>query len=152
MDAQEERLVGARRRVVIFDDDELMRSLLWRFFDKRNYEIFTFPYPELCPLHAVSECPCPLGTTCADIIIRNVNMLGQNGLDFVEKLLANGCRQGHFALMSGAFSNADIERASHLGCAVFEKPLVMEALTAWVESTEQSIPAGRVLFDWGKVA
>ena len=152
MAAQAERLVVARRRVVIFDDEEFIRFSLWRFFDKRNYEIFTFPYPELCPLHAVSECPCPPGSTCADIIISDVNMLGQNGLDFVEKLMAKGCRQGHFALMSGAFSNADIERASHLGCAVFEKPLDMEALTAWVESTEQSIPAERVLFGWWKVA
>jgi len=131
MAAQAERLVVARRRVVIFEDEEFARSVLWRFFDKRSYEIFTFPYPESCPLHAVSECPCPLGTTCADIIISDVNMLGRNGLAFVEKLMAKGCRQGHFALMSGAFSKADIERASQLGCAVFDKPLDMEALTAW---------------------
>ena len=141
-----------RRRVVICDDEELIRSVLWHLFDNRNYEVFTFPYPDLCPLHVASECPCPLGTTCADIIISDVNMLGRNGLAFVEKLMAKGCRQGHFALMSGAFSNADIERASHLGCAVFEKPLDMEALTAWVGSTEQSIPAERVLFGWWKVA
>ena len=152
MAAQAERLVVARRRVVIFDDEEFIRALLWRFFDKRSYEIFTFPYPELCPLHAVSECPCPLGTTCADIIISDVNMLGKNGLDFVEKLMGKGCRQRHFALMSGAFTAADRERASQLGCAVIEKPFDMEALKAWIEAVEKSIPADRALFDWTKVA
>ena len=137
---------------MICDDEELIRSVLWHLFDNRNYEVFTFPYPDLCPLHVASECPCPLGTTCADIIISDVNMLGRNGLDFVEKLMGKGCRQKHFALMSGAFTAADRERASHLGCAVIEKPFDMEALKAWIEAVEKSIPADRALFDWTKVA
>jgi len=143
---------GGRRRAIIFDDERGVRTALWLFFDKRNYEVFTFPYPDLCPLHVASECPCPLGTVCADIIISDVNMLGRNGLDFVEKLIDKGCRQRHFALMSGAFTDADRERASRLGCAVLEKPFDMEALTAWVEATEKSIPTDRVLFDWSEVA
>jgi len=39
---------------------------------------------------------------------------------------------------------------SSLGCAVFEKPVDMEALTAWVDAVEKSIPAERVLFDWNE--
>ena len=141
-----------RKRAVIFDDDELIRSVLWLFFDRRNYEVFTFPYPNLCPLQVALECPCPLGTTCSDIVISDVNMQGRNGIDFVEKLIAKGCRQRHFALMSGAFTDADRARASRLGCALFDKPFDMKALTAWVEAAEKSIPAERVLFDWTKVA
>jgi len=140
-----------RKRAVIFDDEDLCRRVLWIFFDQRGYEVFTFPYPDLCPLHLALECPCPLGTSCSDIIISDVNMLGNNRIDFIEKLIEKGCKQRHFALMSGAFTDSDRERASRLGCAVFEKPVDMEALTAWIESVEKSIPAERVLFDWTQV-
>jgi len=137
-----------RRRAVIFDDEDLFRKVLWMFFDQRGYEVLTFPYPDVCPLHVASECPCPLGTLCSDIIISDVNMLGKSGIDFIEKLMEKGCKQRHFALMSGAFTDADRARAALLACAVFEKPINMEALTAWVESVERSISAERVLFDW----
>jgi len=102
---------------VIFDDEGLFRRVLWIFFDERGYEVFTFPYPDLCPLHLALECPCPLGTSCSDIIISDVNMLGNNGIDFIEKLIKKGCKQRHFALMSGDFTNGDRDRAARLGCA-----------------------------------
>jgi len=81
---------------VIFDDEELIRFALWHFFDRRNYEILTFPYPDLCPLDVASECPCPRGSSCADLIISDVNMLRRNGIDFIEELIKKGCRQRRF--------------------------------------------------------
>ena len=140
-----------RRRAVIFDDNDLIRFSLWHLFDQRGYEVFTFPEPCLCPLHVVQECPCPGDSSCADLIISDVNMLERSGIDFIERLMEKGCRQRHFALMSGAFTDPDRARAARLGCAVFEKPVDMEALTAWVESVEKSIPAERILFDWTEV-
>ena len=137
-----------RRRALIFDDEETIRFVLWHFFDRRNYEVFTFPYPDVCPLHVAWECPCPKGTSCADLIISDVNMLKRNGIDFIEELMKKGCRQRRFALMSGAFTDADRARAARLGCVLFEKPLDMEDLRAWVDLVEESIPAERVLFDW----
>ncbi len=75
-------------------------------------------------------------------------MLGMNGIDFVEQLITKGCRQRHFALMSGAFSEADRARGAKLGCALFDKPLDMQAVTAWVEEVEKSTAPDRILFDW----
>jgi FixJ family two-component response regulator len=77
-------------------------------------------------------------------------MVGTNGLDFIEQLIEKGCRLPHFALMSGAFSAADLVRASKLGCVLFMKPLNTEALTAWVEEVERSIPSERALYDWSQ--
>jgi len=34
-----------RLRAVIFDDEPLMRQLLWSLLDRRGYEVFTFPDP-----------------------------------------------------------------------------------------------------------
>jgi len=137
-----------RKRVVILEDEEAIRFFLWYFFDRRGYEVFTFPEPGLCPLHIAPGCPCPEGTSCADIVISDVNMEGKNGLDYIEKLVEKGCKQRHFALMSGAFSAADLLRATHLGCALFSKPIEMDALKTWVEVVEESIPPERQLHNW----
>ena len=137
-----------RLRAVIFEDDALIRFTLWKLFDDRGYEVFTFPEPGMCPLHVVRECPCPADTSCSDLIISDVNMSGTNGIDFLEGLIQKGCRQRHIALMSGNFSGTDLTRASRLGCTLFSKPLAMAALIAWIEETERSIPAERKLFNW----
>lgn len=75
-------------------------------------------------------------------------MVGTNGLDYIEKLLNKGCKQRHFALMSGAFSDADVVRAAQMGCALFSKPLEMDVLKTWVEVVEQSILPERQLYNW----
>jgi len=137
-----------RMRAVILDDDEFLRFYLWQFFDRRGYEVFTFPEPDFCPLHVVQECPCPAGTSCSDLIISDVNMGGKNGIDYIEKLVKKGCRQRHFAIMSGAFSDADMVRAAQMSCALFSKPLDMEVLKSWVEVVEQSILPDRQLYNW----
>jgi CheY-like chemotaxis protein len=137
-----------RRRAVIFDDDSLIRYALWDLFDGRGYEVFTFPEPGLCPLHVVLQCPCPTGTSCADLILSDVNMHAANGIDYIEQLIQKGCRQRHFALMSGHFSEDDLARGPELGCKLFTKPLDMEEVKNWIEEVERTIPLERVLFDW----
>jgi len=137
-----------RHRAVIIDDNSLIRFALWQLFDRRGYEVFTFPEPGLCPLHVIGECPCPLDTRCADIIISDVNMHAANGIDFVEELIRKGCKQPHFALISGSFSETDIARGTRLGCKLFSKPLDMAPLLAWVEEVEGAVPSRRMLFNW----
>ena len=137
-----------RRRAVIFDDNDLIRRTLWFFFDQRGYEVFTFPEPSPCPLHVAQQCPCPEGTSCADLIISDVSMMGTNGIDYIETLIGKGCKQRHFALISGSFSETDLTRALKLGCALFTKPLDMEAIQKWVEFVELGIAPERILYDW----
>ncbi len=137
-----------RYRAVILDDNASIRKLLWGLFDGRDYEVFTFPDLGLCPLHVLHKCPCTGSTTCADIILSDVNMLDGNGIDFLERLIQKGCKQPHFALMSGNFTDADLARAAQLNCTLFGKPLDLARLTVWVEQVEASIPTARILFDW----
>jgi CheY-like chemotaxis protein len=130
-----------RRRVLLLDDDELIRWFLSEIFKQRGYEVLAFPEPRVCPLSSAHGCPCENFTDCVDLIVSDVNMLGANGIDFVEALLAQGCRVHSIALMSGAFSDEDLARTSRLNCAAFPKPLDMPAFLDWVSGVERSMPS-----------
>jgi DNA-binding response OmpR family regulator len=137
-----------RLRALIFDDEAVMRQLLWTLCDQRGYEVFTFPDPGLCPLHIFTSCPCPTGSVCADIVISDINMMHVNGLDFVEGLLNKHCHAPHIALMSGAWTDADLARAARLGCTLFAKPFRSAEIMAWLERVEAMISPNRRLIAW----
>lgn len=135
-------------RVLIFDDDEAIRQMLWTLFDKRGYEVFTFPHPATCPLSGKKNCPCPDDQSCSDIIISDVEMPFKNGLAFIEEQLDKGCKCKHIALMSGAFTDEDLAKAKSLGLTIFVKPFRFKELLDWVSQIERQIDSKRVLTDW----
>ena len=136
-----------RLRVLLFDDDPLVRSLLETVLQGRGCEVFSFADPALCPLHPAPECQCPGGQMCADVIISDLRMLDVQGLDFVESQMNKGCRIPHVALMSGAWSDPDRARARKLGCRAFGKPFKPNEIHQWLDEIEQSVDQARILFD-----
>ncbi len=42
-DIAPERHLNHEGRAIIFEDEAVIRFALWKFFDDRGYEIFTFP-------------------------------------------------------------------------------------------------------------
>jgi DNA-binding response OmpR family regulator len=137
-----------RLRVLIFEDEPLLRNLLWTVSTRRGYEVFGYPAPGLCPLNTVGHCPCPSGTMCADVIISDIQMPGVNGLDFLQRLIDKQCRRPQLALMSGSWTEEQMERAQHLGCKIIEKPFQLAEVIEWFDQLEKSIPPARRLFDW----
>jgi CheY-like chemotaxis protein len=135
-------------RALIFDDQPEIRRILWSLFDGRGYEVFTFPHPAICPLNQEDFCPCPTNQACADVILSDLNMPVQNGLDFLEKQIHKGCRCRHFALMSGDLAPEDIARAASLGITVFLKPFKLTDITAWLDQVEKEIDPQRGLSQW----
>ncbi|MEW6673871.1 MAG: response regulator [Thermodesulfobacteriota bacterium] len=135
-------------RVLIFDDDDSIRKLLWGYFDGRKYEVFTFPDPKSCNLCDIQSCDCPTQEACADIIISDLNMPFMKGLDFLELQIKKGCKCRHLALMSGDLTVADADRAKPLGIKLFKKPFRIREIDEWVKKVEGEIPAGRQLTDW----
>jgi CheY-like chemotaxis protein len=135
-------------RVLIFDDDQAIRRILWSFFDKRGYEVFTFPHPAICPLSGEQACPCPVEQSCTDVILSDLHMPVQNGLLFLEEQIKKGCRCQNFALMSGLLSDADISKAESLGIKLFEKPFNLQEIQDWLEGVEKSIDSRRNLSNW----
>ncbi len=135
-------------RALIFDDQPEIRLVLWRLFDGRGYEVFTFPHPAICPLHQEDQCPCPANQACADVIISDLNMPIQNGLVFLEEQITKGCRCQNLALMSGELSPEEIAKAEALGIKVFVKPFRLAEIISWLEQIEKGIDPHRHLSQW----
>ena len=101
-------------RILIFDDSEEIRSLLYEFFNRRQYEVFSFPNPGVCPISHEKICPCPTGEACSDFILSDLNMPVQQGIDFLEGQIRKGCQCKNMTLMSGDFTEKDVIIISHL--------------------------------------
>jgi hypothetical protein len=61
-----------------------------------------------------------------------------------------GCKVKNVALMSGAWSEPDVEKAKSLGCTVFQKPFSLDEIGKWLDECENKIAPERILTDWFK--
>ena len=138
----------ATYRILIFDDSEEIRSLLYDFFNKRGYEVFSFPNPAACPISHEKICPCPTGVACSDFILSDLNMPVQQGIDFLEEQIRKGCQCKNMALMSGDFTENDVVRAKSIGLMLLRKPFGITEILEWIESIEKTIDPDRKLSDW----
>ena len=137
-----------RNRVLIFDDQEGTRQLLWSLFDRRGYEVFTFPHPAMCPLSNEKECPCLEEQACSDIILSDLSMPYKDGMTFLEEQIKKDCKCKHIALMSTDFNDNTELKANLLGIKTFKKPFNLEELTNWLDQVENDIDPKRKLSDW----
>jgi DNA-binding response OmpR family regulator len=135
-------------RILIFDDSEEIRSLLYDFFKIRGYEVFSFPNPAVCPISHEKMCPCPTGEACSDFILSDLNMPLKQGIDFLEEQIRKGCQCNNMALMSGDFTENDVSRAKSIELKLLRKPFVITEIFEWIESIEKTIERDRKLTDW----
>jgi DNA-binding response OmpR family regulator len=135
-------------RAVICEDESELRWMLEVMLQRRAYEVFTYPDPLHCPLSSIARCPCPAGTVCADAILTDVQMPGGNGIDFVETLIAKGCKCRNFCIMSGSWTEEERVRAVSLGCVLLEKPFRIHQVFAWLQEVGNTIDPVRCFFDF----
>lgn len=138
-------------RALIFDDDRIVRRLLWHYFDKREYEVFTFPHPKACPLIDTASCTCPLNTSCADIILTDLEMPYIKGLAFLKHQIHKGCKVNNLALMSGNLDESSYHQATTNGIKIFHKPFSINEIDAWVKEREAAIDLHRRLIDFHEI-
>lgn len=135
-------------RAFLLDDNSDIRNLIEIAMKQRNYEVIAFADPSESPLWKPHECNCKPGTTCADLILSDMDMPQVPGLTFIESQIDKGCKIKHIALMSGAWDQSDRQRALRLGCKVFDKPLSLDELNEWLDECERDIPPYRTLINW----
>ena len=111
-----------RPRVLIFEDNDILRSALQYILSERGYDVFTFSDFKGCPVYESVNHTCPADHACADIIISDVNMPTKTGLEFIKERQQKGCKVKYRALMSGDWTDYGLKYAQELGCHVFQKP------------------------------
>ena len=126
-------------RVLIFEDNDLLRSTLKNILVSNGFEVHTFSNPGVCPECFSSNHNCSLDNSCSDIIISDVNMPVETGLEYIKNRLDRGCKIKFRALMSADWTRSDLQNAKSLGCKVFHKPFDLEDFLAWLDSCRERI-------------
>jgi len=126
----------------------MLRFTLKNILDDLAYEVHTFSNPGMCPLYYSSSHNCLLDDTCSDIIITDVNMPVENGLEFIKNRLNRGCKIKFRAIMSADWNDSDLQYAEKIGCKVFSKPFEIQELLKWIDDCCKKIDQNRALADW----
>jgi len=135
-------------RVLIFEDNGFLRSTLKDILVSKGYEVYDFSNPGMCPQYLSSNQNCLWDDSCSDIIISDVNMPVETGLEFIKNRLSSGCKIKFRALMSADWAESDLQYAQKIGCKVFQKPFDLEELLQWLENCQKQIDQNRVFSDW----
>ncbi|GBD99705.1 response regulator receiver domain protein [bacterium BMS3Abin07] len=130
-----------KKRVIIFDDEEMVLDFMAETLSYMDYEVLTFREPDVCPIYREDAGLCNNKKPCADIIITDMAMHGMRGIEMIQKQAQRECRLGtrNKAVMSGNFSDDDIRMIEELGCRMIQKPFKISELSEWLNECEQRI-------------
>ena len=134
-------------RVLVFEDDALLRRILKRALERAGCEVHVFAEPGLCPLFGASPCSCQ-SRVCADAIISDLNMPGMSGLELVERRRHGPCAVRRYLLASGNWTALQLKRALELGCEVVQKPFDFAFIIDWVNRCRTTSDRDRELIEW----
>ena len=126
-------------RAIVLDDDDAIKSLVSNLLRERGYEVYASSEPYLSQVYMGSGCSCSVGHTCTDIIITDNNMPNMSGLKFLERQKRMGCKVQNTAVMSGRWTDEEMEHAKKLGCKVFNKPFKIDEINKWLNECEKEL-------------
>ncbi len=136
-----------KKRVLIFDDESAILTILERRFVQRGYEVMTFEEPVICPLYENSSDTCKNIFPCADLMFVDFNMPGMNGIELLERQMQRGCKLNmqNKAIMTGYVIDNYMSRINDLGCALFRKPFTFSEISFWLSACEKRIDVSQRL-------
>jgi CheY-like chemotaxis protein len=138
-----------RLRAYIFEDNKALRDIISSILESRGYEVLAYREPLVCPAYLDRECPCPENHACGDIFITDKSMPRMTGLEFIENQLCHGCKaiEKNKAVISGVWTDAELEQAKRLGCKTFQKPFKTNEFQKWLDECEKGVDPNRKLSD-----
>jgi DNA-binding response OmpR family regulator len=134
-------------RALIFEEVESLRNLLAVALRDRNYEVYSFADPQVCPLYDDKDGACPQELPCADLLITDNHFAGTSGLQLIRRHVEGGCKGAvsNTAVMSDSWTHEELELARELGCKVFEKPFRFKDFSNWLDNREKTVEPDRRL-------
>lgn len=135
-------------RLLIFDDEVMIRKIFKIALQDKGYEILDFDNPSICPVYLEPECNCPLNTMCADIIVTDIRMPEVNGLDFIRKQKEKGCKVKNILVISGYADLGILNEVKKLEAKFLRKPFNIDEFIAIINEFEKNIDPNRKLTNW----
>jgi len=127
-----------KRRAIIFDDEDVVLSMLEDVFQMRGYEVIGFKETTTsCPMQSRNAGGC--GTVpCADVMLSDFHMPGLNGLELLRRQSDRGCPLDvrNKGVISGNIDGESLRQITEMGCVFFQKPFSLQALMAWIDQCE----------------
>ena len=134
-------------RILLFEDEHVIRRPLCVFLRSRGYEVLDFPSPLTCTLVTEQKCTCSRDRACADLVITDMKMPGMTGLELIRMMAEKGCHAstGAKIVISSGLTPEQAVELRTLGCHFLPKPFQMQELLALIEVCELDIPPDREL-------
>ncbi len=135
-----------KRRAILYDDDDVVLDLLQDFYSLRGYDVLTYRKPVFCPLYGeISDCNNLF--PCADIVMSDIRMPGQSGINMLQAQALKGCRvpADNKAVMSGYLEDEEQLGMKKLGCRFFQKPFLLDEISVWLDQREERMDLSQAL-------
>jgi CheY-like chemotaxis protein len=146
-DVKVKNFISEKPRAMVLDDNYILRTIIADVLKSRGYEVHGSAEPYFCPILLDRNCSCPVDSHCTDIIITDINMPGMTGLEFIEYQQRNGCKVQNIAVMSGRWTDEELEQAKRLGCHTFNKPFETDEIKKWLDACENKLDPDSKLSD-----
>lgn len=130
-----------KMRVLVFDDEEIIRQLMTSILQRRGYEVFTFEDPTQSPMHEREDCLCETDCRCADVIISDIKMPNMSGINFLQSQMDKGCKISHnnMLIISGFLDGKTLHKAAEMGITTMRKPFSFSLINEWLDECEKSV-------------
>ncbi len=134
-------------RVFVVETYEAMRDSLAMFIESLGHEVISVEEPTGCPHYHTSEGSCSQDEPCGDALIIGQNLPTMKATEFIARKVRGGCKGSvaNVAMVCKPWSDGDRLCAKEFGYQIFEMPLRLNELAAWLEQVEARTPLGRKL-------
>ena len=128
-------------RVMIFDSDPSILSLLHVYLTGEGHQVLTYAGPFDCPLTALDACACPVDQCCADAILVDVRLPTVKGIEFLVDRARKGCKlvNANKAVMSACLSEAQDRVIRELGFSTLRKPFRLAEVRDWLRTCQDNL-------------
>ncbi len=126
------------QKALVLDDNHVLRNLLTVFLEEKGFQVVSYSNPCLF-LDAHGGQVQAANIDFFDVILTDNMMPCMNGLDFLDTIKCMGCRisERHMAVISGTWSNEDLERAKQNGYQIFHKPCHIDEIHGWIDEIRE---------------
>jgi len=126
-------------KIFVIDDEESIRTTLRWHLEDLGHQVVSAARPQACDILVGHQ--CRQDVACGDALIIDYRMPGMTGLDFIGRLLQQGCKgsTANMLIISGNIADIDMARVREYGCSVMQKPVSFAELEAWLAKVADNV-------------